>query len=340
MQNKNKDIELRSEEVQEILSAAPNWIVRFGSGIFLGVILLFLFLSWFMKYPDVIECEALVTTIISPEKQYANVTGKIDSIYVINNQQIDENATLAIIENPANAEHVYFLKAILDTLRLKKDVINFPIDEIPALNLGEIQSSYATFETAYLDYQINKSEQFSDKNAKSTKTLKETKLLKVALQSLLQLKQNITDWEYNYVLKSKIKGEVSFNGYWGKHQIVRVGDLVFTIIPAQNSDFIAQLKTPVQNSGKIKIDQKVHLKLANYPETEFGTLEGSVGEISITPNKEGFYLVRVDLPKELITSYNKKIEFKHELQASAEIITEDLRLSDRFFYQFKSILNK
>ena len=62
--------------------------------------------------------------------------------------------------------------------------------------------------------------------------------------------------------------------------------------------------------------------------------------MSLIPNKEGLYLIDVELPKSLITSYNKKIEFRQEMRASAEIVTEDLRLIERFFYQFRQVLSR
>jgi len=50
-------------------------------------------------------------------------------------------------------------------------------------------------------------------------------------------------------------------------------------------------------------------------------------------------LIDVKLPKKIITSYNKEIEFKQEMIGSAKIVTEDLRLIERFFYQFKGVFN-
>ena len=55
---------------------------------------------------------------------------------------------------------------------------------------------------------------------------------------------------------------------------------------------------------------------------------------------KGLYFVDVELPQKLITSYNKEIDFKQEMQGSAEIITEDLRLIERFFYQFREVLKR
>jgi len=165
-------------------------------------------------------------------------------------------------------------------------------------------------------------------------------LLKNVIQSFNQLKKAIKDWEYQYVLQSNINGKVAFLNYRYTNQTINQGDLVFTIIPSENSSFIAKLKTPAQNSGKIKVGQNVNIKLENYPDTEFGVLNGTVKNISLIPDKDGLYLIDVTLPKKLITSYNKQIDFKQEMRGSAEIITEDLRLIERFFYQFKEVIKR
>ncbi len=58
------------------------------------------------------------------------------------------------------------------------------------------------------------------------------------------------------------------------------------------------------------------------------------------PDINGLYVIDVELPKVLVTSYGKTIDFKQEMRGSAEIITEDLRLIERFFYQFKEALRR
>lgn len=128
--------------------------------------------------------------------------------------------------------------------------------------------------------------------------------------------------------------------YWSENQTVTLGDLVFTIIPSENKNYLAKVKAPSLNSGKIKIGQRVNIKLQNYPETEFGALRGTVDKISLTPDRSGYYLVDVKLPKNLITNYNKEIKFKQEMHGTAEIVTEDLRFIERLFYQFKKIIEQ
>lgn len=430
MEDKLDKIQLRSEEVQEILTKVPHWMIRWGSVLFLSLLVMLFAISWFVKYPDIITTQALLTTQIPPQKIYAKTTGKLDSILVIDNQKVQENQTLAIIENTANFSDVFYLKSIIDTLSVRKKDFYFPFDKLPALFLGEMETDFALFENAYMQYILNKKLQpfsnealanrisiselkrrlqstlaqkdlyqseltFKNKdleryktlfeksvisaqeyeskqqthlqaarnyknmslsvsqireaisNAKKTargteinKTREDIILLKNLIQSFNQLKKSIKDWELRYVLQSKMNGKISFLSFWNKNQTVNQGDLVFTIIPKENSSFIARLKAPMQNSGKIKIGQSVNIKLHNYPETEFGMLRGTITNSSLVPDKEGFYLIDVSLPNTLITSYNKEIAFKQEMRGTAEIITEDLRLIERFFYQFKGVLKR
>ena len=343
-------------------------------------------------------------------------------------QHVIENETLAVIENTANYSDVFFLKSIVDTIKVQKKSFIFPIDKLPILFLGDIETNFALFENNYIQYILNKelnpfsneaiankitnSElnrrlnnlqsqkllnkrelEFKLKDLKRSKSLfdkgvisekeyetkqleylqgernyknmvssisqlresisnskktskgteisrirEEMTLLKNVIQSFNQLKKSIKDWEMRYVLSSRMNGKVSLLNYWSENQTVNQGDLVFTIIPSNNSIFIAKLKTPAQNLGKVKIGQIVNIKLQNYPDYEFGVLKGTVNTISEISNKDGFYMIDVSLPKKLITSYNKKIDFKQEMRGTAEIITEDLRLIERFFYQLtKSI---
>ncbi len=426
----NSDIEIRSEEVQEILEAVPNWLIRWGNLLILALVIMLLGLSYFIKYPDIITSEAMITTLVPPQKEFAKTTGALEALLVNDGDIVSKDQPLAIIENPAEYKDVFFLKSILDTIKLNNQDFVFPMDSIPVLFLGDIESQYALFENSYLQYKLNSelqpfsneasankysisqlnrrlsslisqrdinktelefkqkdlqrhktlfekgiiSEQNYDNkqleiaqaersyknfeasisqireaisNARKTskgteisKTREEMTLLKGVIQSFNQLKKSIKDWESRYVLKSNINGKVSFLNYWNTNQTVSQGDLVFTIVPSQNSSFIAKLKSPAHNSGKIKIGQNVNIRLENYPDTEFGSLQGTIKNISLIPNDNGQYLIDVELPETLITSYNKTIDFKQEMRGVAEIITEDLRLLERFFYQLKNAIDK
>ena len=55
MENRKPEIELRSEEFNEVLSVVPAWIIRWGITVTACVVLLLLVGSAVFKYPDIIS---------------------------------------------------------------------------------------------------------------------------------------------------------------------------------------------------------------------------------------------------------------------------------------------
>ena len=101
---------------------------------------------------------------------------------------------------------------------------------------------------------------------------------------------------------------------------------------------VGRMLVPATNSGKISSGQKVLIKLYNFRYQEFGIVEGRVQNISLTPDDKGNYYIDVLLPKGLKTSYNKTLPFDKEMKGNAEIVTQDLRLIERFFYLIRKLL--
>ena len=424
---RTEEIQLRSDEVQEVLSIVPNWMIRWGNLLILSLIVLSLVMSWIIKYPDTIVSNITITTVIPPEKLYARSNGQIEALMVSNNQLVSKKDILAVVESTGNFKDILKLRMMLDTLRIDYSNFYFPMEQIPTLFLGPIDSDYAIFETNYADYILNKelkpysneilanklsiaeaknrlvillSEQslnekeieIKENDLKRFKTLldkgaiaqqeydmkvldflqaqrskasiassisqlkdiinnsnstyrsteierirAENQYLKKTIQSFNQLKQSIENWELLYAFKPSINGKVSFSSFLSTNQFIRQGDLVFTIIPENNNSYVGKTFAPQQNSGKIKIGQKVNIRLDNYPFEEYGILQGFVGNVSLVPDAENNYLIEVKLPEQLVTSYSLDIDFKQEMTGTAEIVTEDLRLLERFFYQLKSI---
>ena len=61
MEKKN-DIELRSEEVQEVMGEIPSWIIRWGITLLTAVVLTLVIGSCFFRYPDVISTRMTLTS--------------------------------------------------------------------------------------------------------------------------------------------------------------------------------------------------------------------------------------------------------------------------------------
>lgn len=423
-----KKQQIRSSEVQDILTRMPHWILIWSNSFILILLVFFFLATWFIKYPDVISGETKIISINPIYRANSNISGRLDSIMVKESNEVRQGQILAIVKNNASLKDVMLIKNILDTISLRADNFSFPLDSFQIMSLGELSASYALFENEFLNYRIkNSSKYYSNPNSnqlsipslklrlklleeqkmlelqnaslgqkdherikklyndgvvseqeyernkmelKSTKRnlknidisieqlhqslneanrassesdilkeLEKTRSFKSTIHALATLQEDIKSWEDKYLIRSEIDGLVSFMGVWNENQVIAQGDHFCSIIPSETRGYIARLLAPETNSGKIRQGQKVNIRLLNYAESEFGFISGHVSSISALPSPEGFYSVEVALPARLQTSYNIEIPFQLEMSGTADIITDDLRLFERFFYRLKGIIS-
>ena len=158
----------------------------------------------------------------------------------------------------------------------------------------------------------------------------------IFVQSLNVLKAQLEEWKNKYVLIAPISGSISFANFYQENQQIKMNETICYINP-ENTQYFAQVLIPQSNFGKIKAGQKVLLKLLAYPYQEFGPVKGRLDFISNIPTDSG-YLAKVILPMGLKTNYKLNIQYHEGMLAQGEIVTADTKLSDRLFYQFKSLI--
>lgn len=427
-----KEIELKTEDVNELLTSIPNWIIRWGVTMIFSIMVAALALSYFIKYPDTLTAKATITTINPPVTIVSKTNGKIIKLKVKNNQSVKRDDVLLVIESTANYKSILTIDSILKKFN-KDDSLNYnKLNTLSLLGkdgegLGDITPTFIAFLKSYNDYKLQKelnpqireieiidkelteyqtlqgkyqnqenlykeefslvekdfnrfttlfssqsisAKEYEDKkreflsakrnyesikitninNKLAINNLEKNKLQlqiqayqeierfeKALSQSVQSLQSEIETWEQTYLLKAPIEGKVSLFNYWAINQNIKQGDEVLSIVPSVKQEIIAKLLLPAQNSSKLKIGQIVNVKLDNYQFQEFGMLKGRVKNVSLVPQKET-YAIEVSLPNNLITSYNKQLVYKEEMHGTADIITEELSVFDRVFYQFRKIL--
>jgi len=254
--------------------------------------------------------------------------------------QINERLTLLLQQKEINEQELKLQKneIVRYTTLNSKGVISDQEFEGKKLNYLQAEKNYKSLLTSISQLRSSLIDnQRSVKGTQISGTKEEVNLDRNVTQSFYQLKKAIRDWEMAYVLQSSIAGEVSFLQIWTENQTITSGDNVFSVIPTTEKGYIGKVKAPALNSGKIKIGQQVNIRLASFPDREFGILKGKIKNISLVPDKEGNLLIDVVLPQGLETSYKKTIAFQQEMKGSAEIVTEDLRLLERVLYQFREV---
>ena len=147
-------IEIRSEEIQDILGKVPHWIIRWGTLAILFTVLVLIVGSWLFSYPEIKRAEIIVTTENPPATLVARTGGQLESLFVTDSQYVKINTHLAVIENPASYSDVISLR--FDIEEVRTTINSLKQEEFIELNnnytLGEIQSAYAEFVNSYQDY--------------------------------------------------------------------------------------------------------------------------------------------------------------------------------------------
>jgi multidrug efflux pump subunit AcrA (membrane-fusion protein) len=166
----------------------------------------------------------------------------------------------------------------------------------------------------------------------------QSKLKNEFQKNVESLLSEINKWKQRYLIESPVSGKISFFNIWTVNQNVKNGDELFYIIPSQTQKFVGKCLLPLTNSGKLSLGQKVNIKLNNYPYHENGMLQGFVTNISEVPNKDA-YAVDVVLGKGLTTSYNKTLVYKEQMKGQADIITRNLSVMDRIFFNLRKLTN-
>lgn len=410
--------EIRSTEVQEIVSQVPNALVRWGMVALFGVIGSLLGISWFIQYPDLLQATVVITTTPAPHNLVSRQSGHI-VLLKEDNSNVHSGDLIAFLKSNAEPTIVLQLEKMLaENRRLRA--------QDPLHLLGDLQATYSLAlkaELAMDNYYQNKSfdlqilqlqqqlgtytkltrslvlqqkltsqelmlanERFKTdsllytkevlssldyNNAKSTwlqqqrtaqgieaaiinnevqinelrKQLADTEIRKAEEQQKLEqeilntresLQAQLTTWKENFLYIAPADGKVAYLGFLENNFFVTPAKQLFTVMPNQGK-MIARAELPLQGSGKVKEGQEVNIRLENYPFEQFGMLRGKIAAISSVPN-EGKYQLIIEIPQELLTTQKRKLEFRQQLTGTTEIITEDLRLLERFFYQFRKLV--
>jgi multidrug efflux pump subunit AcrA (membrane-fusion protein) len=153
MEEEIKNIDLRSEPMNEFLSKPPSWMLRNGLFFLFGLLVVVILLSHFIAYPDIVTGTGILITENPPLHIVTKASGKIVHLNYTNGSEVKANKLLAEIDNTAHFEDIEQLKATLyqiDSARL----YSFQFDNDTSYQLGEVNTPYLDWKKAVLALQI------------------------------------------------------------------------------------------------------------------------------------------------------------------------------------------
>ncbi len=162
---------IHSEEVEEIITDTPPWILRWGLTVFFLVLVSLVLFSAFIKMPDKIAGKLRIESTNQPEEIMAHSQGKLTALFVKENSVVDSGAILGYIESNANPEQVLKISSAIASLQIlisrnQLDSINYFYLNNPE-HLGELQSTYLTFSQSLNDFKSFLSNGFMDQKSVS-----------------------------------------------------------------------------------------------------------------------------------------------------------------------------
>lgn len=183
--------EVNSEEVQDIITAVPSWILRWGITLIFAILGGIILLSALIEYPDVVKTNLKVNSLNSPKQVLAKQGGKLTALLVEDGQMVQENQVLAFFESTANPNDV--LKLSKELKKFQNNLLTNSLASVSlptGLNLGELQGSYQSFYQQYLQYQsTQKNGYYLNKMAYLERDLKDITTLKAQLVKQQKVQQ-------------------------------------------------------------------------------------------------------------------------------------------------------
>jgi multidrug resistance efflux pump len=175
LENDNSQLDnIRSDEVQEILSHVPNWMIRWGISLIFVLIAMLVFISWFIKYPDVIEGKIMLTTKIPPIKLVTKNSGQLQKIYANEGDLVSEGDFIAELENPLNDSSIHYLQTLISDV--EKGLISKKPQALKNISFknsqwvfGDMQSEFNSLKSLVKEYGVFKTNPFNEEKIKHLK---------------------------------------------------------------------------------------------------------------------------------------------------------------------------
>jgi multidrug resistance efflux pump len=244
-------------------------------------------------------------------------------------------------------EKLYSENNRLEIKKFKRDSLLFVDKIIPESELERSHQSLIRLNIELQQVRLDHSEKsiemaekrqlLQDYNIKKVED--KAKLVSVLNESYMNLNAQVKIWENRYLLVTPVDGIVSFTRFWNANQSVVKDEPVITIVPLETGNFLGRISLKMQRSGKVKPGQKVNIKLSGYPYLEYGMVRGVIKSKSLVPSRDA-YIIEIDLPDGLTTLYGIKLDFTQNMQGTAEIITENIRLLQKIANPFRYIISR
>lgn len=149
------DGDIHSEDLQEIISKPPSWLLKRGISFVLLTVLIIFGLSALIRYPEILTNSMRITTDNAPKVVTNKIEGKLVKIVVNEGEEVEIGQILGYMESTADHDQVLKLLELLTSIRIEGNIDSEKLRELTSptnIQLGELQAAYQNFYEAFLSY--------------------------------------------------------------------------------------------------------------------------------------------------------------------------------------------
>lgn len=139
-----KNIHLNEQnDIEAIIGNPPGWTLRWGMTLIFFAVALFAFIAWFVRYPDIIEAPAVLTTEQPPIRVVSKMDARLIELKTANGNEVNKGDILAVLESSAEWKDVEVLNDFLDNLNQNEPGAFLAIKWLDDLKIGTLETSFA-----------------------------------------------------------------------------------------------------------------------------------------------------------------------------------------------------
>jgi hypothetical protein len=155
-----------SYSLQDAIGRPPNWLIRCGMGILFLIVLSFVFLSWYIEYPETVTARAVISSSQPPIPVHAKAAGRL-TLIAEEGTEAAQDETIGIIESIDDPDAV---NKLYKKLLKIADIINLYPEKTPDIIMsdiflpGSINEYYAAFIKALRAQQHEVTDKWCEEN--------------------------------------------------------------------------------------------------------------------------------------------------------------------------------
>lgn len=244
--NKAGDSEkLYTKELNDILTSTPNFLIRWGIGFFLLVIIAFIGEAMIIKYP--IKAQVKVTIQCNDCVVLYSTIGQLNKVLVEPYQSVKIGQPLAIFNDHGDHNKIMelldSLTALQNSIAERRTNIQFDFAKFQVNKLGRVAIYYKNFVLSY----------------NSTKNIDQGYRHLVFIHDLNTLILKVNEWIEQNVIISPINGQVVFSRELYPSQPFKLKEQVFYVVP-YSTHLSGTLHLSPRQLSNIKEGQKYNLE--------------------------------------------------------------------------------